>query len=87
MNIKKEIDQLVHWKQNGNFIERTILFANFTEALSKMVEIGFICERLNHHPDWSNVYNQLHIRLTTHDKGQITESDILLAKEINAIVK
>lgn len=87
MDIATEIQELDHWEQNGDFIERTLIFSNFTEALSKMVEIGFICERLNHHPDWSNVYNKLHIRLTTHDKGGITESDILLAKEINSITK
>jgi 4a-hydroxytetrahydrobiopterin dehydratase len=87
MNIAEEINALDHWTLNGNFIERTIIFSSFTETLSKMVEIGFFCEKLNHHPDWSNVYNKLHIKLTTHDQGKITESDILLAKAINSITK
>ena len=87
MNIEQEIKSLKDWIKHENYIERTIIFSSFSEALAKMVEIGFICEAMQHHPEWTNVYNKLHIKLTTHDVGNsITETDIKLAKAINEII-
>ncbi len=87
MSLEKEINSLVNWTKNGNYIERTIIFSSFGEALAKMVEIGFICEQMHHHPDWTNVYNKLHIRLTTHDEDGITLNDIELAKAIDKCIE
>ena len=51
-----------------------------------MSHVAFECEAQNHHPEWSNVYNTLNIRLTTHDAGGVTEKDVALAKSIEKIV-
>jgi 4a-hydroxytetrahydrobiopterin dehydratase len=61
-------------------------FKDFREAFSAMVEIAFAADKTDHHPEWSNVYNKLHIELTTHDSGGITEKDRALATAIEAIV-
>ena len=61
-------------------------FKDFREAFSAMVEIAFAADKADHHPEWSNVYNKLHIELTTHDAGGITEKDRALATAIEAIV-
>ncbi len=52
-----------------------------------MTRIAFECEAQNHHPDWSNVYNSLHIRLSTHDANGVTEKDFTLAKSIEKIIE
>jgi 4a-hydroxytetrahydrobiopterin dehydratase len=61
-------------------------FADFRGAIAAMVEIAFAADKLNHHPEWSNVYNKLHIELTTHDAGGITDKDRQLAAMIEKIV-
>ena len=55
--------------------------------MSAMNRIAFECEALNHHPDWTNVYNTLDIKLTTHDADGVTELDFQLATRINQIVE
>ena len=62
-------------------------FDNFKNCMSAVMRIAFECEKLNHHPDWSNVYNLLKIKLTTHDAGGVTELDFKLAKSIEEIVE
>ncbi|MBI4625272.1 MAG: 4a-hydroxytetrahydrobiopterin dehydratase [Verrucomicrobia bacterium] len=74
------------WRLDGNALAKTFKFGSFREALSFMVRAGFEAEELNHHPDWSNVYNRVEIRLTTHDAGdRVTAKDIELARRIQKI--
>ena len=74
------------WRLDGNALAKTFKFGSFREALSFMVRAGFDAEELNHHPDWSNVYNRVEIRLTTHDAGdRITAKDVELARRIQKI--
>ena len=54
-------------------------FKKFTEAFAWMTEVAFEAEKLDHHPDWTNVYNTVNVLLSTHDKNNLTEKDILLA--------
>ena len=84
--IKKKLDQLNGWEYRENAIEKTTEFKNFKEAFSVMTRIAFECEAQNHHPDWSNVYNSLKIRLNTHTVNGVTEKDFKLAKSIDAII-
>ncbi len=84
--IKEHLQVLPGWAYQGQAIQTSLKFSDFKEAFSKMTQIAFECEALNHHPDWSNVYNQLHIRLNTHDSNGVTEKDIALAKRINKII-
>ena len=74
------------WKTESNALNRTFLFLDFTEAFAFMTQVALIAEKLNHHPEWSNVYNRVTITLTTHDAGNtITEKDKLLAQKIDKV--
>ena len=65
-------------------ITRSILFADFIEAFGFMTQVALIAERMNHHPEWTNVYNRVDILLTTHDAGGISPRDIDMATAIDA---
>jgi 4a-hydroxytetrahydrobiopterin dehydratase len=67
-------------------IECSYEFKNFKEAFSLMARVAFECEAQNHHPDWSNVYNRLYVRLSTHDANGVTEKDFKLARSIESIL-
>lgn len=69
-------------EDGGKAIVRDLKFANFRAAFAFMTEVALAAEKMNHHPEWSNVYNKISIRLTTHDAGALTEKDIALAKSI-----
>ena len=75
------------WKKSvdGNAIKKTFIFSNFIEALGWMVKAGVSAEKLNHHPEWSNVYKTVNVVLTTHDKGCITSLDVKLAQEMDKL--
>ena len=86
IEIQKAIASLNGWKIEKNGIIKNFVFKNFKEALNTMNKIGEVAEEMNHHPEWFNVYNKLNIRLSTHDKGGITQFDIELAKAIEKII-
>ncbi len=74
------------WKEENNQLKCTFEFENFVEAFAFMTNVAFVAEKMNHHPNWSNVYNKVDISLFTHDvNDSITEKDIKLSKEINKI--
>jgi 4a-hydroxytetrahydrobiopterin dehydratase len=74
------------WKKDGNTITGEFQFKNFIEAFSFMTQVAFEAEKMNHHPDWKNVYNRVVIRLSTHDAGGLTDLDIELAEKIDDIL-
>ena len=84
--IEENLKQLRSWEYNDGAIETSLEFGNFKEAFATMTRIAFECELQGHHPDWSNVYKSLHIRLNTHDVDGITDKDFKLAKSIEEIV-
>jgi len=74
------------WNEENNALKRTFKFKNFPEAFAFMTRVAFIAEKMNHHPEWKNVYNTVEISLSTHDAGNtITEKDRKLAQEIDKI--
>lgn len=74
------------WQETNNQLKRSFKFKNFIDAFAFMTKVAFAAEKLNHHPNWSNVYNQVDIVLTTHDAGNtVTEKDWQLAKKIDDI--
>jgi len=82
--IDKVLADLSGWSLEGNALSRTFEFSNFREAVSFIVRVSFEAEDLNHHPEISNVYNRVGIRLTTHDAGdRVTEMDVKLARAID----
>ncbi len=66
-------------------ITRTYKFGSFVEAFAFMSGAALHAEKLNHHPEWSNVYNRVTVTLTTHDAGGLTELDVKLAKRMDAL--
>ena len=75
------------WKEIDNSLQRSFEFKNFIEAFAFMTKVAFLAEKMNHHPEWKNVYNKVEITLTTHDAGNtVTEKDRKLAEQINQLV-
>lgn len=60
-------------------ITKTYIFLDFNEAFGWMVRVALMAEKVDHHPEWSNVWNRVEVTLTTHDAGGVTEKDIKLA--------
>lgn len=74
------------WTEKENALHGNFIFADFTEAFSFMGQVAFAAEAVAHHPEWTNVYNRVTIRLTTHDAGNtVTEKDHQLAAAIDRI--
>lgn len=74
------------WKEADNKLKRTFEFKNFIEAFSFMTRVAIVAEKMNHHPNWSNVYNTVSIELTTHDAGNVvTDNDRKLAEIIDSV--
>jgi 4a-hydroxytetrahydrobiopterin dehydratase len=71
------------WIRNGDGIDRAYKFADFVEAFAFMTRVALLAEKADHHPEWSNVYNRVEIRLTTHDAGGLSARDFALAKAID----
>ena len=67
-------------------IEKTFEFKNFVQAFGWMAQVAIWAEKLNHHPEWSNVYKTVEVTLSTHDADGLTELDIKLAKKMDALV-
>ena len=85
--IQKRLEKLTGWNYYQNAIHTDFEFKNFKDCMSAMNRIAFECEALNHHPEWTNVFDKLEITLTTHDAGGVTELDFKLAEAIQTIVK
>ena len=74
------------WKEENNALKKTFIFKNFPEAFSFMTRVAFLAEKMNHHPNWTNVYNKVEISLNTHDAGSVvTDKDRELAAAIDKI--
>ena len=87
IEIGEKIESLQDWDFYDNALHTDFEFDNFKDCMSAMNRIAFECEALNHHPEWTNTYNTLDIKLTTHDAGGITLLDFKLATIINQIVE
>lgn len=74
------------WQEEDNKLKKSFNFKDFTEAFGFMTKVAIVAEKMNHHPFWSNVYNQVSIELSTHDAGDIvTEKDHKLAAAIDEL--
>ena len=81
---KKTLPQWV-LNQEKDSITRNFEFGNFIEAWGFMSKVAILAEKHDHHPEWFNVYNQVRITLTTHDAGGLSNRDVQLATEIDAL--
>lgn len=85
--IDERLEKIDGWEYSDNAIHTTIEFTDFKEAFATMTRIAFEVEKQNHHPKWTNTYNELTISLSTHDAGGITEKDFKLAHAIEKIIE
>ena len=85
--IAKALKDLPDWsaREDGNAITKSFKFKNFRRAFAFMTEAALTAEKMNHHPEWFNVYNKLVVDLMTHDASGITENDTKLAKILNSL--
>jgi len=86
--IVSELETLEGWELGGagDRIRAEFRFPDFVRAFGFMTSVAILAEKLDHHPEWSNVYGSVHIELTNHDSGGLTALDIHLAKEVNALL-
>lgn len=85
-DLREAVAALDGWslEEGGQAILRTWRFADFSEAFGFMARAALAAEKMDHHPEWSNVYSRVSVRLTTHDAGGLTAKDIALAKAMDA---
>ncbi|HKX79480.1 MAG TPA: 4a-hydroxytetrahydrobiopterin dehydratase [Novosphingobium sp.] len=72
-------------RADGLAIERTLHFADFNAAFGFMTRVALHADKVDHHPEWFNVYNRVEITLTTHDAGGVSARDVAMARWIEAI--
>ncbi len=80
------IEPLSGWSFEENGIQKMFQFSDFVHAWGFMSQVAILAEKANHHPEWSNVYNKVEIRLSTHDAGGVTDKDIDLARAIEDLM-
>jgi 4a-hydroxytetrahydrobiopterin dehydratase len=76
-----------NWTEGPEGLVRDLRFTDFSEAFAFMTRVAMLAETMGHHPEWSNVYNRVHITLRTHDAGgRVTEKDRSLARAIDVLL-
>ena len=81
------LDSLPGWSIQNEKLHRDYQFPDFVHAFGFMATAAVAIEALNHHPEWSNVWNRVSVDFTTHDAGGLTAKDVLLANKLEAIAK
>jgi 4a-hydroxytetrahydrobiopterin dehydratase len=85
--IEAELKTTADWSRVGDKLQRTFQFADFVTAFGFMAQVALVAERMNHHPEWFNVYRTVRVELATHDAGGITALDFELARKMSAIAQ
>lgn len=85
--IKTELAGLPGWNVVNSKLHKDFIFDDFVEAFGFMCRAAIHIEKMNHHPEWFNVYSKISVDLTTHDAGGITQNDINLARTLNSLKK
>jgi 4a-hydroxytetrahydrobiopterin dehydratase len=83
--ITAHMSSLPDWELAGDRIKRTFRFKDFVEAFGFMSSAALVAERMNHHPEWRNVWATVEVELSTHDAGGLTELDMKLAAAMDAL--
>jgi 4a-hydroxytetrahydrobiopterin dehydratase len=85
--VRVALSALHGWSESGGMLHRVFQFPSFVDAFGFMTRVALIAEKLNHHPDWSNVYNKVTIDLHTHDLGGISTLDCEFAEKVNSLLR
>jgi 4a-hydroxytetrahydrobiopterin dehydratase len=83
---RKALEKLAGWRDvpGRDAIAKTFTFKDFNQAFGWMSRVALLAEKMDHHPEWSNVYKTVEVTLSTHDSGGVTEKDIKLAEAMDA---
>lgn len=81
------LQALPDWTYEGGELRRRYQFPSFTHAMAFLAGAATVIEKMNHHPDWSNVYNRVDVRLSTHDAGGVTQLDLDLAALMESLAR
>ena len=84
-DIDEELKSLPGWSVVNEKLHKEFQFDSFNQAFGFMTRAAMEIEKMNHHPEWFNVYNRITVELTTHDAGGITKNDVNLAKILNSL--
>ena len=84
---KQALAELQQWRElpGRDAIARKFTFADFNAAFGFMTRVALLAEKMDHHPEWSNVYRTVEVTLSTHDAGGVTGKDIALARQMDAL--
>jgi len=84
--INERLTQLSGWSLKDGKLHKDLQFNSFTDAFGFMTQIALVAEKMDHHPEWFNVYNKVSIDLSTHDLGGVSTWDFELAEKIDSVV-
>jgi 4a-hydroxytetrahydrobiopterin dehydratase len=84
-DLKTAIKKLPGWKHANKKLRKEFKFADFRDAFAFMTRCALEIEKMDHHPEWFNVYNKLTVELTTHDAGDVTMKDVKLAQIMDKV--
>ena len=85
-SIEEKLKNLPGWSVKNDKLHKEFQFNDFNQAFGFMTRAAMEIEKMNHHPEWFNVYNRITVELTTHDAGGITNNDVNLARILNSLV-
>jgi 4a-hydroxytetrahydrobiopterin dehydratase len=85
--LARALAELPAWSLAAGKLHREYRFPDFNAAFGFMTRVALEAERMNHHPEWSNVWNRVVVDLVTHDSGGVTASDVALAKKLEALAR
>lgn len=86
IDVAEALKTLPLWREHGGdrpAIARSLSFTDFNAAFGFMTRVALLADKIDHHPEWSNVYNRVEVLLTTHDAGGVTEKDVRMARFID----
>ncbi len=88
-DLAQELARLEGWAvaEGRDAIVKDYRFANFSQAFAWMTQIAMVAEKMDHHPEWTNVYSRIGVVLTTHDKNGVTKNDIEMAQKMDKLAK
>ena len=84
--VQARLESQTEWALEGTKLYRRLVFENFVQAFGFMTQVAIVAEKMNHHPEWSNVYRTVDIHLTTHDAGGISHLDFELLEKIEHLI-
>ncbi|MDB2445553.1 MAG: 4a-hydroxytetrahydrobiopterin dehydratase [Nitrosopumilus sp.] len=85
-SIEEKLKNLPGWSIKKDKLHKEFQFNDFNQAFGFMTRAAMEIEKMNHHPEWFNVYNRITVELTTHDAGGITDNDVNLARILNSLI-